>query len=202
MMFVAWPVWEALEIDFTGPPARARVVLGDGDERERDHQADQRGHVELPEVEGAVVEGESYGNESDRREHRGDGDRLVERVHDRAAAADAGEPDPDHRRDDRDAAERERVEREPAGREGRAKEHDCNRRDRVGLEEVGRHSRAVADVVAYVVGDHRGVPRVVLGDPGLDLADEVGADVGGLRVDAAAEPGEDRDQRAAEGEAD
>ena len=40
------------------------------------------------------------------------------------------------------------------------------------------------------------------GMPGLDLADEVGADVGGLRVDAAAETGEDGDQRAAEGEAD
>ena len=40
------------------------------------------------------------------------------------------------------------------------------------------------------------------GMPGLDLADEVGADVGGLRVDAAAEPGEDGDERAAEGEPD
>ena len=40
------------------------------------------------------------------------------------------------------------------------------------------------------------------GMPGLDLADEVGADVGGLREDAAAEAREDRDQRAAEGEPD
>ena len=58
------------------------------------------------------------------------------------------------------------------------------------------------DVVADVVGDHRRVARVVLGDARLDLPDEVGADVGGLRVDAAAEPREDGDQRAAEGEAD
>ena len=40
------------------------------------------------------------------------------------------------------------------------------------------------------------------GMPGLDLPDEVGADVGGLREDAAAEPREDRDQRASEGEPD
>ena len=40
------------------------------------------------------------------------------------------------------------------------------------------------------------------GIPASILPDEVGADVGGLRVDAAAEPGEDRDQRAAEGKAD
>ena len=61
---------------------------------------------------------------------------------------------------------------------------------------------AVADVVADVVGDRRRVARVVLGDAGLDLADEVGADVGRLREDAAAEPGEHRDQRAAEAEPD
>ena len=37
---------------------------------------------------------------------------------------------------------------------------------------------------------------------GFDLADEVCADVGGLRVDAAAEPREDGDQRASEGKTD
>ena len=77
---------------------------------------------------------------------------------------------------------------------------DCG--DRVGLEEVGRHAGAVADVVADVVGDHGRVARIVLGDARLDLPDEVGADVGRLREDAAAEAREDRDQRAAEGEAD
>ena len=46
------------------------------------------------------------------------------------------------------------------------------------------------------------VARVVLRDPRLDLAHEVGADVGRLREDAAAESGEDRDQRAAEAQAD
>ena len=81
-------------------------------------------------------------------------------------------------------------------------QHHGDGGDRVGLEQVGGHAGAVADVVADVVGDHGRVARVVLGDAGLDLADEVGADVGGLREDAAAEPGEDGDQRAAEGEPD
>ena len=40
------------------------------------------------------------------------------------------------------------------------------------------------------------------GMPGLDLADEVRAHVGGLRVDPAAELGEERDERGAEAEAD
>jgi phosphoserine phosphatase len=44
------------------------------------------------------------------------------------------------------------------------------------------------------------VARVVLGDAGLDLADEVGADVGRLGVDAATDAGEQRDRRATEPE--
>ena len=52
-----------------------------------------------------------------------------------------------------------------------------------------------------VVGDRRGVARVVLGDPLLHLADEVRAHVGRLREDAAADPHEHREQRAAEPEA-
>ena len=74
--------------------------------------------------------------------------------------------------------------------------------DDIGFEQIGGHAGAVADIVADVVGDDGRVAGVVLGDSGLDLADEVGADVGGLGEDAAAETREDRDQRGAEGERD
>ena len=88
------------------------------------------------------------------------------------------------------------------GREGRVAEDDGGHDgDHVGLEKVGRHARAVANVVAHVVGDGGGVARVVLGDAGLDLADQVGADVGGLGEDAAAHPHEQGEQRRAEAEA-
>ena len=73
--------------------------------------------------------------------------------------------------------------------------------DGVGLEEVGSHAGAVTHVVADVVGDGRGVARVVLGDVVLDLADQVGADVGSLGEDAAADPHEHGEQRGAEAEA-
>ena len=89
-----------------------------------------------------------------------------------------------------------------AGEEDRGQHHRRDHRHRVGLEQVGRHAGAIADVVADVVGDGRRVARIVLGNAGLDLADEVGADVGALGEDAAAETGEDRDQRGAEAERD
>ena len=88
------------------------------------------------------------------------------------------------------------------GRERRPEDHRADVLGGRRLEEVGAAAGAVADVVAHEVRDDGRVARVVLGDPGLDLADEVGADVGGLRVDAAAELGEERDERGAEAVAD
>ena len=185
-------------------PARAGVVLGDRDQQEGHAEADQRRAVQVPEAELAVVEGERDRDEPDRRQERGDHDRLVERVDDRVlAAADAGEERADHRREDRDRR-RARAGRARARSAGTVvrEQHDRDRGDRVRLEQVGGHAGAVADVVADVVGDHGRVARVVLGDARLDLPDQVGADVGCLGEDAAAETREDRDQRAAEGEAD
>ena len=90
--------------------------------------------------------------------------------------------------------QRRSAERERDRHHGDADGHD------IGLEQVGGHAGAVADIVADVVGDHRRVAWIVLGNSGLDLADEVGADVGGLGEDAAAETGEDRYERGAERE--
>jgi hypothetical protein len=113
----------------------------------------------------------------------------------------------DHRRDDADRSEQDRQRHEihVLGRiepeRGHARDRDDHRRDDrsdVGLEQVGAHARDVADVVADVVRDHGRVARIVLGNAGLDLADEVGADVGGLGVDAAADAREQRDRRGAE----
>ncbi len=80
--------------------------------------------------------------------------------------------------------------------------HGGDHGDGVGLEEVGRHAGAIADIVADVVGDGRRVAGIVLGNAGFDLADEIGADIGTLGEDTAAETREDRDQRGAETEGD
>ncbi len=83
-----------------------------------------------------------------------------------------------------------------------AEQHRGDRGDAIGLEQVCGHAGAIADVVADVVRDHGRVARIVFRNACLDFANEVGADVGALGVDAAAEPGEDRDERAAEAQAD
>ncbi len=113
--------------------------------------------------------------------------------------ADDGGEDPD-RRDD------QRVEdggRRVVEAEGGVTQDQCgDDRDLVRLEEVGCHTGAVAHVVAHVVGDRRGVAGIVLGDPRLDFAHEVGADIGRLGEDAAADSHEEGEQRGAEGKPD
>ena len=73
-------------------------------------------------------------------------------------------------------------------------------RDRTdkALQKVGAEARHVADVIADVIGDGRGVAGIILGDVRLGLADEVSAHVGGLGVDAAAHAVEHRHERAAQ----
>src|SRR2546429_1194065 len=57
---------------------------------------------------------------------------------------------------------------------------------RSGLEQIGSHAGAIADVVAYVVRDRRRVTRIVLRNPRFDLADEVAPHVRPFGEDAAA----------------
>ena len=63
----------------------------------------------------------------------------------------------------------------------------------IRLEEVGAHAGDVTNIVTHVVGNHSRVVRVVLIYVLLDLADEIGADVGRLRVDAARDAREQSD---------
>ena len=136
------------------------------------------------------------------------GEPLVQGAHDRATgphpyeerADDCGDDRPRARRGAGKDGARERARRLPVDEV--REQHRGDRRHDVRLEQVGRHPGAVADVVADVVGDDGGIARVVLRDARLDLADEVGADVRALRVDAAAHAGEQAHQRCSEEQAD
>ena len=143
---------------------------------------------------------------ADDRQRAGHHQPLVKRLHDAVVGAELDEIGADDRRQDADRADAERqhqhVVAHLAGEEDRRQQHGGDDGHRVGLEQVGGHAGAVADVVADVVGDHGGVAGIVLGDAGLDLAHQVGAHIGALGEDAAAETGEDRDQRAAEAQRD
>jgi len=210
--------------------AGRREVLGDDDDEGGHDDAGDGGKEKPADARDAERLGGIAQHPAGHRveEHDGDDRRrsetLVEGVHDVVGPAEADEERADDAGDDRHAAEDQRVEHRRLvhdvgvdvhqqavadAREGHVRaereegeEHGGDGRDGVRLEEVGGHARAVADVVADVVGDHAGVARVVFGDAGFDLADQVGADVGGLGVDTAADPGEHADEAAAEAEPD
>ena len=115
---------------------------------------------------------------------------------DEEAADDAGQ--------DADGGEDQREHRARAGEragEADAQGQGADQRADIAFKQVRAHAGHVADVVADVIGDDGGVARVVLGDAGLDLADQVRADVSGLGVDAAAHAGEQGDGACAQGEA-
>ncbi len=142
----------------------------------------------------------------DRHQYQGDDGRDEEAAVDRRHAAAVGaarrhREDPDHRGEHADRGDQQR-EGQPGVAEGDLAEDEGGHEGHgVGLEEVRRHARAVADVVAHVVRDGGGVARVILGDALFDLADEVRADVRGLGEDAAADAHEHRQQRGPEAEA-
>ena len=110
----------------------------------------------------------------------------------------------EHGSDDAHAAdeqgEHHHLGLERAVEEDGGEQHGGHHGDGVGFKEVGGHAGAVADVVAHVVGDDGGVAGVVFRNAGFHLAHEVGADVGALGEDAAAETGEDGNEGSAEGQ--
>ena len=154
---------------------------------------------EVGEVGRQVDEGEDHAG------HGGDAGREVEGPVDRGQAVLAGpgpgEVDTGDRGECTDGGDQQRVDEALVAEGLRAEDQRGDQGHGVRLEQVGRHAGAVADVVTDVVGDGRGVARVVLGDVLLDLADQVGADVGGLGEDAAADPHEHGEQGGTEAEA-
>ena len=196
--------------------ARAGVIFGDDDDQAgddkaddaADEQVDARHRLARHRSDLAPANDElRRDGEADDREKAGGDQALVERAHDRIVGAELDEIRAGDRGEDAGAANRQGIEhrrgevRRP-GEEDRGEHHRRHHCHHIGLEEVRRHAGAVADIVADVVGDRRRVARIVLGNARFDLADEVGADVGALGEDAAAETGEDRNQRGAEAERD
>ena len=193
----------------------ARIVVGDPHQEAGDAQPHQRAEVEIeagrPSGRIAVDRAQAQHQGRDReQQHPGDHGRapkaLVEGAHDAVAGAQLHEIGARDRGQEAHGADHQREQHQRAGlragEEDRPQQHGRDEGDGVGFEQVGRHAGAVADIVADIVRDHGGVAGIVLGNAGLDLADQVGAHVRPLGEDAAAETGEDRDQGRAERQAD
>ena len=193
----------------------AGEVAGQRQDRGGQHDADHHGHGRDHARAGVGgVTGRSdqvaplagqVDERQDRARHGRDRCRDVERTVDGdqavLAGAGAAEVDAGHRGQGADRRDQQREDQALLAERGHAEDQRRDQRHGVRLEEVGGHAGAVADVVADVVGDRGGVARVVLGDVLLDLADQVGADVGGLGEDAATDTHEHGEQGRAEAEA-
>jgi hypothetical protein len=179
-------------------------MISRGDHETGDAAPEQAHRREAAEVNRHAAEGEpgDHGIERDEREDAGGDHALVERAHDVVGGTELHEVGADDRGDHAGAADGERQdhagELQGIGKRDGCQNHGGDRGHHIGLEQVGGHAGAVADVVADVVGDGGGVARIVFGNARFDLAHHVAADVRTLGEDAAAETGEDRDQRSAE----
>ncbi len=192
-------------------------VAGEPQDDPGQHDADRhRGRRHHPRIAGQRTDqggdggqvgeaGRQVDEGGDGGQHGTGGRRGVEAAVDRGQAgllaADAGDRDAQHRGQRTDRGHDQREHQALLAERGLAQDERGDQRDGVGLEQVGGHAGAVADVVADVVGDGGGVARVVLGDRLLDLADQVGPDVRGLGEYAAADPHEHGQQGGAEAEA-
>ena len=172
-------------------------------------QAHQQAHDHGQEDPDLVVDPlcitKQHEDEAEHPEHRDDG-RAVGASMQRCCQVGSGranEERPDDRGSHADRRHRQRKhhrlldESPPSEDDGREGDRGHQRSD-IRLEEVGTHAGDVAHVVAHVVGDHRRITRIVLGDPGFDLANQVGADVGSLGVDPPSDTGEEGDRRSAQ----
>ena len=217
MMLVPCPVVEAAGHVLYRSKIGSGVVLGNPHQQAGQHQTDRRRAKNVQRADQfAVGQRDSITQHPgrDRIEGRqcqrtGYGQTTVERVHDLAAFAGLDEETADDRSDDRNPAQNQGVDDQVVAGIGhvleqssRAEHHRRHHRHGVGFKKVGGHSGAVADVVTDVVGNYRRVARIVFGNAGFDLAHQVGADVGALGENPAAQPCENRNQRPAESQPD
>ena len=189
-----------------GAVAALGVVLRDPDEEERRDETDDPGGEQPAGLDAGAVEhlpdDEGQARERDGGRHV---EAAVEGAHGVFVVGGFDHGDADDGGDEVDGVddqgEEDALDAED-GIERRAEDHGADVFGGGGLEDVRATAGAVAYVVAHEVRDDGGVTWIVFGNAGFDFTNEIGAYVGGLGVDAAAELGEERHQRGPEAEAD
>ena len=176
------------------------VVLGGLSDHDASHEArDDREGEPHPVLDAQQIEDTEGGQGDQQRAEIDAHAQRAEQLAHRGPLLRAHEEDADDREQDAHGGDQHRGQHglelqglaagrgEGCGAERRGGQH----RTAVALVEVGAHAGHVTHVITHVVGNRRRIARVVLGDAGLDLAHQVGAHVGSLRVDAAADTGEE-----------
>ena len=202
---------------FHRPVGRAGIVFRHPDDGCRHRQADQARQEEVLPGDHAVPDHADLAHpvgkrvlrdqpDTADREHTGRDQPLVERAHHIGGLAQGDEEGADDRGHDADRANGQRIGHQGrahvSGKEDRGQNHRGHHGHRIRLKQIGRHAGTVTDIVAHIVRDRGGIARVILGNAGFDLADHVPADIRTLGENAAAQTGEDGDQRGPEAQRD
>jgi len=166
------------------------IVCGEPDDHAGDEPGDG-GPENAPGMLEAQAKDDGKGKEGEKSS--GDHGAGVERSAGIIALTRANKDHADERGQDPCGAEQQRIDHVLLGSEGglslvklKAQDHHRHHAGHKGVKDVGAHACHITHVVAHVVGDHGGVPRVILGQAELDLAHQVSADIGGFGIDAAA----------------
>ena len=193
------------------------VIFGDDNDETRHQKPDEAANEQPPAFDRRAAVRRTDGPEADRkigrngqtrdRQKPGGDEAFVESPHDRIVRPElheigSGDGGHDAGRADRERIEHGGMEYRLAGEEYRGEHHGGDDGHHIGFEQIGRHAGAIADIVADIIGDRRRIAGIVLRNPGFDLANEIGADIGALGENTAAETGEDRDERGAKTERD
>ena len=183
---------------------RAGVILGNVDHQSGEYDADQgraeHGHAHFSRHHGPRHDRKTGHRQAGRVPQAG-----VQRRHDFLARLCLDHRTADDRCEDGNGAQHQRIQhrlRFKALDYERTQQHRGNQRDDISFKQVRRHAGAIANIVADVIGNDGRIARIIFGNAGFDLADQIGTNVGALCENAAAKAGKNRNQRSAEREAD
>ena len=206
MMFVAGPRQRSLRNRLHRTIPRLRVVLRNPHKQKRRNQPDHAATQQPQRLHHRPIQHRVYRTgKPKQRQPRRHIKPAVQSMHRVFVFSRAHHKDAHDTRNQIDRQHNQRKQN-PLHTEHRIQRRTQNHRAHIfrrgRFEDVRATSRAVAHVVSHQVGDHSRVPRIVLRNPGLDLAHQVRAHIRGLRIDSAAQLRKQRHQRSAKPEPD
>ena len=186
----------------------AGVVLSNPHQKRRQYQAHHRGTIQTIHRQIRIVCHHGFHDpfrdwvKSNQGQHACHRQATIERIHDVATIVGFYKQATNYRGNNREATEHQRIHdniTHAAGRiqNQRTQHHRCNNRHRVGLKQIGGHTRAISHVVAHVVSDHCRIARIVFRNACFNFAHQISTYIRTLGENAAAQARKNRNQRRA-----